>query len=203
MKKAVSLILTFLLVLTLVPGSAFAYSDAYGSEVWQEDTTIYGGVTLSDNIYWSHYYDKPRHEYFVTVDSSSKVMPTVAYGASVCDRITASDAAAMYEAQGWRVVAGINGDFYDTATGYPLGLMITDGEVISGGAGNYALGFREDGSAIIGEPNLTITAEYRDKTIRIASINKPRVDHAGITLLTSDFNNEHTTGTHTEGLTVI
>ena len=203
MKKAVSIILIFALVLTLVPGSVLAYSDAYGSEVWQEDTAIWGGVTLSDNIYWSHYYEQLRHEYFVTVDPSSTVTPVVAYGASVCDRLTATAAAAGYEAQGWRVVAGINGDFYDTATGYPLGLMVSNGRIISGAIDNYALGFLSDGTAIIGEPKLSITAKHGSKTLNIASINKPRVDNAGVTLLTPEFNNEHTTGIHTEGLTVI
>lgn len=203
MKKALSLFFALALTMTLLPPAAVAYSDAYGSEVWQEDTAIYGGITLSDNIYWSHYYNQLRHEYFVTVEHGSSIKPMVAYGASVCDRLTATDAARMYEAQGWRVVAGINGDFYDTATGYPLGVMISGGEIISGAADNYAVGFYSDGSAIIGKPQLSITAEYNGKTANIASINKPRVDHAGITLLTGDFNNEHTTATRTAGLTVV
>lgn len=203
MKKALSLILTLALALALVPGGALAFSNAYGSEVWQEDTAIYDGVTLSDNIYWSHYYEQLRHEYFVTVDPFSAVTPVVAYGESVCDRLTATAAAELYEAQGWRVVAGINGDFYDTATGYPLGLMISGGEIISGADSNYALGFQSDGSVILGEPKLAITAGLNGKTLAIAAINKPRVEGAGVTLLTHDFNNDHNTATHTEGLTVL
>ena len=80
MKKALSLILTIAMVLTLIPGSAFAFSDAYGSEVWQEDTEIYSGVTLTDSTYWSHYYEQLRHEYYVTVEPSAAVMPVAAYG---------------------------------------------------------------------------------------------------------------------------
>ena len=203
MKKALSILLSCALLLALVPGSAFAYSDAYGSEVWQEEAAIHHGVTLSDNIYWSHYYEQLRHEYFVTVEPGSAVEPVVVYGESVCDRLTATAAAEQYEAQGWRVVAGINGDFYDTATGYPLGVMISDGEILSGAGSNYALGFYEDGTVILGEPKLSIQAEYQDRTLTIAAINKPRVENAGVTLLTHDFNTDHTTGTHTEGLTVL
>lgn len=203
MKKALSLILTLALLLTLFPGSASAYSDAYGSEVWQEDTEIYSGVTLSDNIYWSHYYKQLRHEYFVTVDPFHSITPAAAYGSSVCDRLTATAAAELYETQGWRVVAGINGDFYDTATGYPLGLLVSDGEILSGAGSNYALGFQRDGSVILGEPKLSIMAEYGGELLTIAAINKPRVDGAGVTLLTHDFNNDHNTATHTDGLTVI
>lgn len=203
MKKFLSIILAGVMLLTLVPGSAFAYSDAYGSEVWQENTAVHHGVTLSDNIYWSHYYEQLRHEYFVTVEPGNAVTPVVAYGDSVCSRLSASEAAEYYEAQGWRVVAGINGDFYDTATGYPLGVMISDGEILSGAGSNYALGFYEDGSVILGEPKLSIQAEYKDRTLTIAAINKPRVENAGVTLLTRDFNADHTTGTHTDGLTVL
>ncbi len=203
MKKALSLILTLALLLTLIPGGALAYSDAYGSEVWQEDTEIYNGVTLSDNIYWSHYYEQLRHEYFVTVEPFSSITPVVAYGSSVCDRLTATTAAELYEAQGWRVIAGINGDYYDTATGYPLGLMISNGEILSGAGSNYALGFQRDGSVILGEPKLSIMAEYGGELLTIAAINKPRVEGAGVTLLTHDFNNDHNTATHTDGLTVI
>ncbi len=203
MKKAISLILSCTLLLTLLPSAAFAYSDAYGSEVWQENTALHSGVTLSDNIWWSHYYNQLRHEYFVTVDPLSAVTPVVAYGESVCDRLTATDAAQHYEEQGWRVVAGINGDFYDTATGYPLGLTVSGGKLLSGSGSNYALGIFRDGSAIIGEPKLSITAEYRGAKMNIAALNKPRVDGSGATLLTHDFRTDHTTGTLTDGLTVL
>lgn len=203
MKKTFSLILSFAMVLALLPSAAFAYSDAYGSEVWQERTMLHNGVTLDDNIWWSHYYEQLRHEYFVTVDPLSAVKPVVAYGEAVCDRLTATDAAKYYEAQGWRVVAGINGDFYDTATGFPLGLTVSGGKLISGSDINYAFGILSDGTAIIGEPNLSITAEHHGKKATVAALNKPRVEGSGMTLLTHDFRSDHTTGTHTDGLTVL
>lgn len=84
-----------------------------------------------------------------------------AYGASVCDRITAATAAQTYEAEGYRVVGAINGDFYDTATGYPLGLLVSEGEILSGSSNYYAVGFRSDGSAVMGSPNLQITLTSR------------------------------------------
>ena len=147
MKKALSLILAVALVLTLAP-AAWAYSDAYGEEVWLQDTQIHDGVTLSDNIYWSNYYSDLRHEYYLTYSPGDTVTAAAAYGASVCDRITAATAAQTYEAEGYRVVGAINGDFYDTATGYPLGLLVSEGEILSGSSNYYAVGFRSDGSLI-------------------------------------------------------
>ena len=66
MKRAASLILALALVLTLFPATAQAASPAYGSEVWLRDTALQEGVTLSENIFWSSGYDKPRHEYYIT-----------------------------------------------------------------------------------------------------------------------------------------
>ena len=51
-------------------------------------------------------------------------------------------AAEYYEQQGYRVVGAINGDFYDTSSGYPLGMLISNGQLLSGSGNYYAVGFR-------------------------------------------------------------
>ena len=203
MKKALSLLMSIALVLSFVPSAAFAYSDAYGSEVWLQDTALHDGVTLSDNIYWSNYYEQLRHEYFVTVTPYSGLTPVVAWGDSVCNRLTATAAAKTYETQGYRVVAGINGDYYDTATGFPLGMTISGGELLAGAGSNYAVGFRSDGSVVIGEPNLSISLTRGGESVTLAGLNRPRVEKAGIALQTYDFRTDHTTGTTTSGVTAL
>ena len=203
MKRALSLILALALVLALAPATALAVSDAYGNEIWLQDTAIHQGVTLSDNVYWSTYYSQLRHEYYITYTPGQQVVPVVAYGESVCDRLTASTAVKNYEAMGYRVVGSINGDFYDTATGYPLGLLVSGGEILSGSANYYAVGFRADGSAVMGSPKLQITLTSRGQTLSLAAINKPRVENGGVTMLTYDFRSDHTTGTTTAGVSVL
>ena len=203
MKRAVSLILALALVLSLAPVTAQAASPAYGNEVWLQDTVLHEGVTLSDNIYWSTYYSQLRHEYYMTYTPGQQVRAVTAYGASVCDRITASTAAQTYEAMGYRVVGAINGDFYDTATGYPLGLLVSGGKILSGSSNYYAVGFRADGSAVMGSPNLKITATTRGQALSLAAINKPRVENGGVTMLTYDFRTDHTTGATTAGVSVL
>ena len=253
MKRAASLILALALVLTLFPATAQAASPAYGSEVWLRDTALQEGVTLSENIFWSSGYDKPRHEYYITYtpsggsygtdrpstgtgadpdqpdappadtdkpnwllsagastlgfagESGGPVVPVAAYGTSVCNRLTISEAARYYESIGYRVVGAINGDFYDTATGYPLGILISAGELLSGSSGYYAVGFRPDGSAVIGEPKLEITARTDTQSVSVSSINKPRVGQAGITMLTYGYRSDHDTGSSvaTDGVNVL
>ena len=233
MKRTISLVLTLLLVFTLIPSGAFAASQTYGPEVWLKDTELQQGAVLSDNIYWSDQKSQPRHERFVTYTPHMAVAPKVTYGATVCDRISVGTAAKNMEAQGHRVVAAINGDFYDTATGAPLGIMVTGGQILSGSGEYYALGFRPDGSAIMGKPGLRVTMTRGGSAIQppypgaypggfpggfpdgsifppvspeslsLSGINKPRADGGGAVLITYDFRNDHTTGTKTPGLTVL
>ena len=205
MKRAVSLILTLALVLALGP-SAAAYSAAYGDEVWLRETQLHDGVTLSENIYWSGGYDQPRRESYITYapEEDGRVFAAAAYGETVCDRLTASTAAQGYEAMGYRVVGAINGDFYDTATGYPLGVLISGGEILSGSSNYYAVGFREDGSVVMGSPNLSIAVtDWYGQTLTLAAVNKPRVEGGGVTLMTYDYNASHTIGAKTAGVSVV
>lgn len=202
MKKALSLLLSLALLLTLLP-AASAYSPAYGSEVWLRDTALQGNVTAGDNIYWSDYYSQLRREHYFTYTPGGAARPVAAYGEAVCDRLTTAAAAQSYEAQGYRVVAGINGDYYDTATGFPLGIVISGGELLAASGDNYAVGFRADGTAKIGRPNVTITAATDAGSHTFSSVNKPRAEQGGVTLMTYDFRSDHTTGTSTRGLNAV
>ena len=133
------------------------------------------------------------------------VRPVASYGSSVTGRSTVSQAAQKYESLGYRVVGAINGDFYDTATGYPLGILVSDGELLSGSEEYYAVGFRADGTAVMGMPQLVMTAASGSGALNLASLNKPRVDHAGVTMMTYDFRDDHTSGpsTATAGVNVL
>lgn len=247
MKRAISLLLALMLLFVLAP-AAMASSAAYGSDVWLQNTMLQNGVVLSDNIFWSDSYDKPRHEYYITYSPSgsavtpelpdqtepdlpdlddnipgwllngrdglaasvisysagSGVRPVAAFGSSVCDRLTAAAAAQYYENLGYRVVGAINGDFYDVSTGFPLGILISGGQLLSGASDYYAVGFRADGSVVMGAPNLSIAAQSNTgMSINVWSINKPRVDKGGVTLLTHYFRNDHCTGTTTAGVNVL
>lgn len=95
------------------------------------------------------------------------------------------------ESQGKRLVGGINGDLYVMATGEPLGTVITDGVLRSvpgtNNQGYYAIGFRGDGTAFIGKPDLTVTATFHNTTFQVTGgINKVRLSD-GMVLFTDDF----------------
>ena len=58
------------------------------------------------------------------------------------------------------MVAGINGDYYYTSNGVPMGLIVTDGVIRTGYNYTWAIGFMEDGTAIIGDPKLSVKMTY-------------------------------------------
>ena len=193
-------LLALTLALLLLSSTALAYSDAYGQEVWLRETPLQGNVTLHQNIYFSNYYQQLRRENYFVLSPDSSASVAVSVGRSVCDTVTATTAADLSQTQ---VVAAINGDFYDTATGFPLGLVISDGKLLSSSPQDYyAVGFRQDGTAQIGLPHLSVTAQSGGQSIDLVSLNKQRTT-GGIALLTYDFYTDHTTGTKTDGISVL
>ena len=111
------------------------------------------------------------------------------------------------------MVAGINGDFYNVSTGLPIGLVITDGVLRSSDAGYYAIGFRADGTAVLGKPGVKVSADLGYavddgsgspvELIRpVIAVNKARTN-SGVFLYTYDFNAKHTTGTTEAGVNVV
>ena len=185
---------------TYTPGIGTGLSSAWGGQSQfpgADDSQMpgwmlpEGGQTPDSGVYDDTYdeiYTDPYAGFY------TGVRPVASYGDSVCGRTTVGEAAARYESQGYRVVGAVNGDFYDTSTGYPLGILVSGGELLSGASEYYAIGFREDGTAVMGYPHLSIVASTGTNSLKLASINKPRVSKAGVTMLTYDYRDDHTTG---------
>ncbi|MBR7113715.1 MAG: phosphodiester glycosidase family protein, partial [Firmicutes bacterium] len=89
---------------------------------------------------------------------------------------------------GYQPIAGINGDYFSLSSGIPTGLLITEGVLRSSEHSSWpAVGFFADGSAIIGRPELDITAKVGRKDVTIYDLNKAVYEGSGITLLTDSF----------------
>ena len=170
----------------------FPSSDAGQPPSWVLPGQDGGNDAGSDGNSYGDSYNDPYQDPYGGL--AAGVRPVASYGASVCGRSTVGDAVKKYESQGYRVVGAINGDFYDTSTGYPLGILVSDGELLSGSSEYYAVGFRADGSAVMGSPKLSITASATGRSAKLASLNKPRVSKAGVTMLTYDYRDDHSTG---------
>lgn len=191
------------MLLTMVPAYASdGDSVAYGERMTGRTTTLNTGTTLDTGTYWSSYYSGQRHEMYFTYSPNSSVSPVVTYGGSVTARQTASAAAAELEAMGYRVVAGVNGDFFDS-NGVPTGILVSDGYLISSDGGNYAIGFSADGSAVIGQPSLRLQGSVNGQSATLSGFNKARSSSGGIYAYTYDFKSTHDIGTTDPGVDVI
>lgn len=211
-KTPLSLLLTLTLMLGLtVPAAA---SEAMGDDLSAKDALLHNQTQLSTNVFWSTAYSDLRTENLITYEPNKSVKPIVTYGDTMTDCTAVSAAARALEAQGYRVVAGINGDFYNTGNGLPIGIVVADGKLYSSDGGYYAIGFRPDGTALMGKPGVTAQVDLGygvddgfgtvTELIRpIAGINKARVSGGGIYLYTYDFNSRHTTGTVDAGINVL
>ena len=168
-------------------------SEALGHEIHGTSVDLSVGTSLTKQIFWSDTYSDLRTERYFTYSPNRNVQPVVAYGDKVTSRATLTAMAQTLEQQGKRLVGGMNGDLYVMATGAPLGVVITDGVVRSAPGnidfGYYGVGFRGDGTAFIGKPELSITATFRGNTFSVGGgVNKVRTELGGYTLYTEDFN---------------
>ena len=203
------------LALSLACGLAVpaAASDALGEDLTQKEIVLNEETQLSTNVFWSTTYSDLRTENFITYTPNDDVTPIVTAGDVLTARDTVSKAAEKLEEDGYRVVAGINGDFYNVGNGLPIGIVVTDGELRSSDAGYHAVGFREDGTAVLGKPSVSVQADlgygvdngsgYTQIVRKVMGINKARVSTGGIYLYTYDFNDRHTTGNTEPGVDVL
>ena len=166
-------------------------SEALGHDIQTGTVSLAAGTELTHQIFWSDTYSDLRTERYFTYTPNKNVTPVVAYGDKVTSRETLTTMAQRLEGEGKRLVGGINGDLYVMATGEPLGTVITDGVLRSvpgtNNQGYYAIGFRSDGTAFIGKPDLTVTATFHNTTFQVTGgINKVRLSD-GMVLFTDDF----------------
>lgn len=135
-----------------------------------------------------------RKEAVVTYTPGAALRPTVVYGTTLYGR-TPMDSMENYpNAWGFSVIAGVNGSFFDMANGIPYGCVITNGTVRT--SGNLeAVGFMEDGSAVIGIPDLSIRLQLptREAPMEV-HVNKVLTKTNGMVLYTRDYDS-HTKNT--------
>ena len=191
--------LSLAVVLAAAPLNAFA-SDALGDDLTSSSVEVNERTELNAGTFWSNTYSDLRQENYVVYSPNARVKPIVSGGDYTTQLTTVSTAAKKLEARGYRVVAGINGDYYDTATGIPLGSMMTEGVLRNASSEYYAIGFRDDGSTVMGKPSLRITAQSDyGRSLTVTAFNYVRQSSFGIYLYDSTFNARATTGTSEEG----
>lgn len=169
------------LALLLTSAPLVSASVALGDDLLKGEIPVASDATYTRETFWSNYYNDYRREQYVVYEPSQNLTPVMYYGDYILNRQNLSTMSNALTNEGFRVVAGINGDFYDTATGNPLGLVISDGILRSTSGGFPAIGFLPDGSAVIDTPAITVTARFLDSTSWITNVNKTRTSPTATT----------------------
>lgn len=155
-------------------------------------TTYYSTLGQSDK--------GPQKVSYIDYKPNTNTSPVVVYGNKLYGKSTFDQAAKFLQNQGMNVVAGINADYFVVSTGIPLGIVINDGALMSSDAWQNAVGFKADGSAIIGKPGASISMSNETANVNIDYFNKTR-STSGVYLLDSNFSG--TTKTTTEGTSIV
>ncbi len=133
---------------------------------------------------------KPQQSYIFEYDfSKGGTLPILRFGNTVYGKDRLGSMVATETNDGKTVYAALNGDFFSMQTGVPSGIMIDGGRLISTDDTKYALGFLENGSAIIGKPSISMTV-----TNLTSGGTAKRIDHLnklptiwGVYMVTEDF----------------
>ena len=179
------------LAFSMLLGQTAMASEALGWDLHAGSTALARGTTLTKGYFWSDTYHDLRTERYVTYTPNGTVQPTVAWGETLFTESKLTDLAQTLEAQGKRVVAGTNGDFYVVSSGQPLGMVLSDGVLRSSAPAYYpTVGFRADGSAFITTANIQITATLNGERVEVSGgLNKTRRltnNEGGLLLVTED-----------------
>ncbi|MDD2189527.1 MAG: S-layer homology domain-containing protein [Eubacteriales bacterium] len=137
--------------------SGFTYQDGIGSIYYETESEIFNDVTCHKQL-GGHSVNGIERAYFVNADiQNTELMPYVFEG-EVTGTYTIDTMVNTLESQGYHVIAGINGDLYDTATGTSKGLVIHDGKIkTSGYAPEYVISFDNEGAASLQRADLEYT----------------------------------------------
>lgn len=125
-------------------------------------------------------------EHIITYEPESGLRPIVAFGTTLYGRSDLNYVADYVAGTGKTVVAGVNGSFFDMSTGIPLGCVITEGILRTSGDAQ-SVGFRSDGTAVIGKPGVSLSVTYPNGNSSMASYNKALTKSNGVILYSRDY----------------
>ncbi len=116
-----------------------------------------------------------QKQHYIEYMPNEDVQPVVAYGRGFYGKSTINHVAECLQTDlAADPLAGFNADFFNINTGVPIGIVIKDGTMISSAGGAYAVGFKADGTAVFGRPQLTMMLQGAGHSVQVENFNKTR-----------------------------
>ena len=154
-KKQIALLLTAVMVFCALTG--FTYYNGLGTAYYNARSDIFDDVTFGEMIA-AHNTNGIEHAYYVEADPAKGEIIPIVYNGEVRCTYTLASMIQYAEQQGYKVVAGINGDIFDTSSGTPKGLTMHQGDIVTSGyAPDRVVAFDEDGKAAVVPVTLSYT----------------------------------------------
>ena len=181
LKRAAALSLVFALSLPPVFASA-------GEPMLQTTLNIVDGLTYTNTITQQVTRRNESFSLLVTPDSEVKPILLQASG-TVYGAATINRAVSYAQELGYHVLGAINTDYFSTATGVPMGIVVEDHVYKSSSSGHPAILIQDGCVSFSSSPavELTLTNHSTDATITPNHLNKSRTATGGLYLLNQDF----------------
>lgn len=124
----------------------------------------------------------------LTYEPNTGVSPVMVYAGDTVygSKATITNAVKYLQNLGKTVIGGTNADFFVMSSGVPIGLVIDKGTLVSSDAWQYAVGFKKDGTAVIGRPTMGIRITGASGSCSVSYFNKTRTT-AGAYLLDRNY----------------
>lgn len=194
MKKLLSLVLA----LALLPVSAFADSE-WLTPLDEKNIRLNDRTELYSGDYVNSGSSGMLSENYLVYEPGEGAAPLVCFGNDVSGAAGFSRIVEIEAGAGNTVAAGVNGDYFTMATGVAMGLIIKNGRICSGERIGYeSIGFRADGSAFIGAPELNVSVRIDAEGLAWEKLcfNKTLTESNGLVVYSDDFGADNEAGKH-------
>ncbi|QRN85719.1 S-layer homology domain-containing protein [Clostridia bacterium] len=176
-----------ILALSLLSGvflTGFTYQQGIENVYYETQSEIFDNTTYYEQLA-GHSVNGIERAYYVQADTNDTELKPYVFEGEVTGTYTMDTMINTIENQGYTVVAGINGDVYDTASGVPKGLSIHDYKIkTSGYAPEYVIAFDEKGLASLEKVNLryTLKGTINVPTVATTTFTNPIIQEGPIKL---------------------
>ncbi|MDR0424820.1 MAG: S-layer homology domain-containing protein [Clostridiales Family XIII bacterium] len=134
--------------------TGFTRVDGIGNVYYSADMEIFEGVSFS-RVLAGNDASGVERAYIVTADPSASSIRPVVFSGESSGRYVLDTMVGTLEAQGYKVVAGINGDIFSTDSACPRSLTIHDGVIQSSGYDSqFVISFDSAGKAELSWTNV-------------------------------------------------
>ncbi len=158
-------IFAFIIATTFITNSA--YASILGSDILNWSHKIANGTDLYKNEFMSTQEGVGRQtEYYAKYSPNESVVPKVITGQSIWGLRNIKKAEEFMKNNNMTPLLGINASYFSFSTGVPMGVVISDGKIISKDLETYeTIGFNDDGTAFIAPLKIYTGLKFKRKVM--------------------------------------